>query len=175
MAGSGPAPKAQRSRGRDTAQRDVIKSDGLVGGFPLPEDALRGKDGEIEDWHPMTVQWWEAWRASPQGTRMMSEPDWYFLLDTALMHHAMWANGRWEFAAEVRLRSAKFGATPEDRLRLKQEIEVPEQFPVGNGGNVVTTTGQTRQESRRAHLKAVKDLPPVTAQTHPASGITPGF
>jgi hypothetical protein len=45
--------------------------------------------------------------------------DWSFLLDTALMHHAMWSKGQWTLAAEVRLRVAKFGATPEDRARLR--------------------------------------------------------
>jgi hypothetical protein len=37
----------------------------------------------------------------------------------------MWAKKRWEFAAELRLRAAKFGATPEDRMRLKLKIETP--------------------------------------------------
>jgi hypothetical protein len=35
------------------------------------------------------------------------------------MHHAMWSKGQWTLAAEVRLRVAKFGATPEDRARLR--------------------------------------------------------
>jgi hypothetical protein len=41
------------------------------------------------------------------------------------MHHTMWSKGRWEFAAELRLRAAKFGATPEDRARLKIEVTEP--------------------------------------------------
>lgn len=134
---SGPAPKQNRSRARDTATRALVKSDGRVGGWPLPEGALGldSKTGEIIPWHAQTVAWWEAWRASPQGTQMVTEVDWHFLLDTALMHHSMWANGRWDFAAEVRLRAAKFGATPEDRMRLKLEIEVDEKFPAGHAGN----------------------------------------
>ena len=31
----------------------------------------------------------------------------------------MWSKGQWTLAAEVRLRVAKFGATPEDRARLR--------------------------------------------------------
>ena len=58
------------------------------------------------------------WRRSPQAD-VMIESDWYFLLDTALMHDAMWSKGQWTLAAEVRLRVAKFGATPEDRARLR--------------------------------------------------------
>jgi len=58
------------------------------------------------------------WRDSPQAEHFMAS-DWSFLLDTALMHHAMWSKGQWTLAAEVRLRVAKFGATPEDRARLR--------------------------------------------------------
>ncbi|HIY94956.1 MAG TPA: hypothetical protein H9821_04735 [Candidatus Rothia avicola] len=58
---------------------------------------------------------------------MLSDPDWDYLLDTALIHHNMWKNGRWDFASEVRLRVAKFGATPDDRNRLRAEIvTIPE-------------------------------------------------
>lgn len=148
MSGNGPAPKGKRSRARDEVVRDTIKSDGKLGGFPLPEDALGvdEKTGVKNEWHPMTIEWWESFRASPQGTRMVTDVDWRFLLDTALMHNAMWARGRWEFSAEVRLRVAKFGATPEDRARLKFDIEVPEQYPAGTHGNA---TNVTRLDDRR--------------------------
>lgn len=146
MAGRGPAPKKNRSRERDTAVRDVIKSDGKIGGFPLPSDVLpliadkdrdpdywEGED-QREEWHPQTVRWWQNWRESPQATRMATMADWDFLLDTALLHHQMWMSGgkNSERAAEIRIRVAKFGATIEDRMRLKQEIEIPEEFSVGN-------------------------------------------
>lgn len=62
---------------------------------------------------------------------MLSEPDWDYLLDTVLLHHAMWTNGCWDFAEEVRQRVAAFGATPADRARLRFEIEAPEKYPVG--------------------------------------------
>lgn len=108
--------------------RDMVRSDGKLGGFELPDpmDYIGA-----EEWHPATVAWWESWRASPQGVQMMTEPDWHFLLETALIHHNMWKNGRWEFASEVRMRCAKFGATPADRKALRIEVDVPEVFPVG--------------------------------------------
>lgn len=81
-------------------------------------------DGNLVPWHDVTVQWWTHWRESPQAA-LFTPTDWDYLLDTALMHHKMWANGRWDFASEVRLRVAKFGATPEDRLRLKLEVGKP--------------------------------------------------
>lgn len=135
MPGRGPAPKGSRSRSRDQQVRETVKSDGLVGGFDLPEGLLfNAKTGEPEEWHPATVAWWEVWRHSPQSTRMVTDADWSFLLDTALMHHQMWKTGRFELSGEVRLRVAKFGATPEDRARLKFDIEVPD-YSVGAEGN----------------------------------------
>jgi hypothetical protein len=47
--------------------------------------------------------------------------DWDFLLDTAVLHNDLWS-GKTAVAAELRLRVAKFGASPEDRLRLKVEV-----------------------------------------------------
>ena len=123
MAGRGPARTGKAVRRNKEPEKTTVKSSGRKYGWELPEGVLFDKYGDPEDWHPATVKWWESWRTSPQATRMLSEPDWHFLLDTALMHHAMWKNGRWDFASEVRLRVAKFGATPEDRLRLRLEID----------------------------------------------------
>jgi hypothetical protein len=64
-------------------------------------------------------------RESPQA-QQFTATDWSFLLDTALMHHTMWSKGRWEFAAELRIRSSKVGMTVEDRLRLRLAIETPD-------------------------------------------------
>lgn len=148
MAGQGAPPTGKAIRRNKQPEKTLIKSDGKMRGFPLPKGILTDKHGEEEDWHPATVSWWNSWRQSPQGSHMLSEPDWYFLLDTALIHHNMWMNGRWEFASEVRLRVAKFGATPEDRMRLRQEIEVIEAAPVGSKrGSAVTSI-----ESRRKRI-----------------------
>lgn len=149
MAGNGPPPNESRARKRDEPVRESVRSDGKLGGFPLPAGVLpilpkaQWSDPEVperEEWHPVTVQWWENWRRSPQGTRMLTEPDWDYLLDTALLHHQMWMSGgkNSERAAEIRLRAAEFGATPAARARLRMEVEVPdgEAFPAGNEGNV---------------------------------------
>lgn len=164
MAGVGPAPKEQRSRGRDTVVRDLIRSDGKIGGFDLPDDVLPPikVDGELEydidgnvireEWHPQTVRWWNNWRESPQATRMLTGPDWDYLLDTALLHHQMWESGgkNSERAAEIRLRVATFGATYADRLRLKYEIELPtEEFDVGSGGAHVSSMDEARKNRLR--------------------------
>lgn len=123
MAGVGPAPNPNAIRRNKKPEFTPLQQDGEIRGYDLPEGVL-GQDakGNPIPWHPITRQWWENWRRSPQASRMLSEPDWDYLLDTALMHNAMWAKGRWEFASEVRLRVAKFGATPDDRNRLRAEI-----------------------------------------------------
>ena len=65
-------------------------------------------------------------RASAQVQAML-DTDWDFLIDTAVLHHAMWSEQRWNLAAEIRLRLAKFGVTPEDRARLRMQIETAPQ------------------------------------------------
>lgn len=131
-----------RRASKSSGSRPALKSDGLLGGFELPEGVL--PDGE--SWHPVTREWWEAFRSSPQSVAMATEVDWFFLLDTALVHHNMWKNGRWEFANEVRMRVAKFGATVADRAALKMELDVPEPFQVGSSSSNVTRMDDARKK-----------------------------
>ncbi len=148
MAGRGPAPKGHNSRKRDEpVLRDVV-NDGTTYGMPLPNP-----DGILpsgEEWHIQTLRFWDALRHSPL---MKDEDDlsWSFLIDTALMHHTMWTKGRWDFAAELRLRLSKFGVTPDDRMRLK--IKVVDK-PGSRGGNQVRTGdgSVTDITSRRSRL-----------------------
>lgn len=162
----GPPPSEKRSRARDTVVRDIIRSDGKLGGFDLrdlPESYLPLKpknqwadpeQSEREDWHPATLRWWDNWRAAPQATRMVTDVDWDYLLDTALMHHRTWMSGgtNTERLAEIRIRLAAFGATPADRLRLRLEVELPpEQHPAGNGAR---RNNVTDLADRRAALGA---------------------
>lgn len=148
MAGRGPAPKdpsKRRRRNVDPKPLTELADDGVVRGVDLPEGVLPDE----ESWHPRTVMWWETWRRSPQA-QTFTATDWDFLVDTALMHHVMWTKGRWEFASELRLRAAKFGATPEDRMRLRMEVLPPPDAqgdrPAGDDGSV------TDIRSRRARL-----------------------
>jgi hypothetical protein len=124
MAGRGPAPKPVRSRARATAQREAemieIEDDGELYGFDLPTGVL--PDGA--EWHPQTLELWDSLRRNPL---LKNEPNlgWQFLVDTALLHHIFWSKGRWEYASEIRLRLAKIGITPEDRMRLKIKVTTP--------------------------------------------------
>ena len=115
MAGRGPAPKAERSRPNDTARRQSeftkVADDGQVRGPDLPDFA----------WHDRTVAWYETWRRSPMASTFI-DADWDFLIDTAMLHTEMW-NGSPGSAAEIRLRVGKLAGTPEDRLRLRMQVD----------------------------------------------------
>ena len=111
MPGRGPAPKPAARwarKNRDTAPQVVLEF--RKGDQPeLPDDI---------DWHPRTRAWWATWGRAAQA-ETFTETDWDFLMDTALLHHAVWAKGESKLAGELRLRVAKMGATPEDRARLR--------------------------------------------------------
>ena len=115
MPGRGPAPKAERSRPNDTARRQAeftkVTEDGQVRGPELPAFA----------WHERTVAWYDTWRRSPMAATFI-DADWDFLIDTAMLHTEMW-NGSPGLAAEIRLRVGKLAGTPEDRLRLRIEVD----------------------------------------------------
>ncbi|MFZ3570608.1 hypothetical protein ACOKM5_27130 [Streptomyces sp. BH097] len=150
MAGRGPAPKdpTKRRRRNATSPETVITPDDELRGPELLEGVLGEEGGVAVEWHAMTQAWWNSWHTSAQA-QTFTDADWLFLIDTALMHHTMWAKGRWEFASEVRLRAAKFGATPEDRARLKLKVDDPTvkpQTPAQRPGGV------TDINSRRARL-----------------------
>jgi hypothetical protein len=110
MAGVGPAPKDPNKRARRN-------------GDPVPTTVIRFEPGEQPDlpagydWPAPTRAWWEMWKTAPQAEHFMAT-DWDFLLDTALIHSELWS-GNAGVAGELRLRVAKFGATPEDRARLR--------------------------------------------------------
>lgn len=132
MAGIGPAPKdpSRRARGNQT-ERDLLKRHGV------PEPTILDWESadqpelpslQIEDdgqliehpWPAQTRIWWETWKASPQAEHF-GITDWQFLMDTAVLHASLW-RGHVSAAAELRLRVAKFGATPEDRARLRMQF-----------------------------------------------------
>lgn len=153
MGGRGPAPASAHTRSSNDKPTISLISDGTRRGPTLPARLLGlDKAGAPIKWHPATVRWWNNWRRSPQALRMLTSPDWDYLLDTARIHHEFWTSGRWELAAELRLRAAKFGATPEDRARLGFEIATGKtdepktsNAPVGNVSSI---------DERRSRLTA---------------------
>lgn len=133
----------RRRRNVDPSPTEV-SADGELRGPDLPVDVLPNH----EEWHRRTREWWRTWRTSPQA-QTFTATDWDFLIDTALMHHTMWSQGRWEFASELRLRAAKFGATPEDRLRLRMKVTDP------NPAGEKPAEGE-KPGGRYKHLRAVE-------------------
>lgn len=142
MAGRGPAPKDPEKRARmnkDTVPHTILK-------FVSGEQPFLPADFE---WHEATIAWWQMWGRS-EIAKTFTEADWFFLLDTARVHTAMW-NGFISAAAELRQRVAKFGATPEDRARLriffagadKSDEERGAVRPAGFGGITFTGTGDS--------------------------------
>lgn len=139
MPGRGPAPKdptKRRRRNADPVPTTAVAADGQIRGPELPEGM---------DWPPSTCRWWATWRSSPQA-QTLTATDWDFLLDTALLHARFW-NGDLQVAGELRLRVAKFGATPEDRARLRMQIDAP-------GASAAPKKAAT---SRYGHLQAVAE------------------
>jgi hypothetical protein len=80
----------------------------------LPKDLLA--DGQ--DWHAATRRWWGRWCRSPL-TADWTPLDWSELEACAVLHHEFMKKRTFTLASELRLRMAKFGATPEDRARLR--------------------------------------------------------
>ncbi|WP_301119795.1 hypothetical protein [Mycolicibacterium fortuitum] len=125
MAGIGPAPKdpnktARGKRSHPNGLR-IIHAD-PVEQPELPNfDVQVNMDGEVVTqsfrWPARTREWWQMWADSPLSAEFTST-DWSELLDTARLHAAYWM-GDLKVAPELRLRVAKFGATPEDRARLR--------------------------------------------------------
>lgn len=143
MPGRGPAPK-------DPSQRVRRNKDALPTVTVVLDDELRGPDlpADIE-WPTATRSWWLTWRRSPQA-QAFTDTDWSFLLDTATLHAEFWLGDR-SVAAELRLRVAKFGATPEDRARLKMAVGSPQVKTPPK----VTAVGSKERRSRL--LRAVGD------------------
>lgn len=157
MAGRGPAPKDPRARVRRNAEPTALR---VIHAEPitqpeLPEfDLAVAVDGEVVtetfSWPTRTREWWRMWRESPL-TSDYTQTDWDFLLDTAFIHAQFW-QGEVKLGAELRLRVAKFGATPEDRARLRiqfaQADEAEGRAPKGSAGG---------SRARRGPLKSAGD------------------
>jgi hypothetical protein len=82
-----------------------------------PRYVVVGKERVRRAWPKPTRDWWQMWADSPLSDEFTAT-DWSELAATALLHAAV-MDGCLKYAAELRLRVAKFGATPEDRARLR--------------------------------------------------------
>lgn len=109
-------------------------------------------------WPAQTRVWWQMWADSPLSNDFTST-DWSELLDTARLHAAYW-RGNLKVAAELRLRVAKFGATPEDRARLRIQFAVADRAePKPAGSGVITGADENSGgRPRRAPIRRLFDV-----------------
>jgi hypothetical protein len=141
MAGRGRVPKEHRTREYDSPQLEELTA-APVADRTLPMDLL--PDGDV--WHPATLRWWAAWVESPL-TADLPAVDWRELEACAVLHHEFMSKRSTALAAELRLRVAKWGATPEDRMRLKVKVTTGEQAE-----GPAPRAGVTDMTSRRDRL-----------------------
>lgn len=113
MAGRGFTP-GQKATGSKVGQQKAANAGMTTIEF------VQGEQPDLPEgiqWPDRTREWWAMWAESPLSATF-GQTDWDFLLDTAVLHAAFWS-GDVSAAAELRIRVAKFGATPEDRARLR--------------------------------------------------------
>lgn len=112
MAGYTPpkAPEKRARRNKDPREGRVLP---LQTAEQPPLPARPGGD----PWPARTLEWWQMWRESALSSDFTAS-DWSELMDAAVLHANFWS-GDTKLAAELRQRVAKFGATPEDRARLR--------------------------------------------------------
>lgn len=158
----GPPPKPDDERERRNAPiYDKVQPewDGLVRGPELT--------GPPFVWCDKTRAWWEQWRRSPQSMLMM-ESDWEYMLDTALLHNALWTpdivvdkdlgtftyqpkppNALTALSKEIRSRLAEYGDTWANRRKLRMDLLTPTQEDMPN---IVKEAEQTVAKSYRDRL-----------------------
>ena len=157
MAGRGAPPKADGRRVRRNKQPDTITF--------LAETAEQPHIPQSRDWPAETRDWWVSWGIHPM-TETFTESDWQFLLDTALIHAAVWGDGDLKQLPELRLRVAKYGVTPEDRARLRIQFadadakDKQSRRPADEPGDDVkagAAGSAARARYSRKHLAAVEE------------------
>lgn len=146
MAGRGFAPKPADKRAGHS--KDPVATTKLT--FePADQPRLPAKTPDGEVWPARTKAWWKMWGESPQAkARLFSASDWSELMDTAVLHARFWT-GDVRVAPELRLRVAKFGATMEDRARLRI------QFAAADDADARRPAGEVALEDRYGDLRAV--------------------
>lgn len=155
----GPAPKPADRRARRNADPVPLKIIDLLGvediqpalpDFTVPVVCDDGVVHVPFEWPQRTRDWWDMWAESPLSDDFTAA-DWDYLLDTAVIHARFW-QGETKLAAELRLRVAKFGQTPEDRLRLRMQFAESDEREKKAAPNVEPGS---RSRARRAQIRAV--------------------
>ena len=112
MGSRGPTPKASAVR-RNKHDYEVELSPEAQPGRPLPKTLPVSTAG--------AKRFWKTWAESPQSATWM-ETDWMELEITTVLVDQLYC-GDTKLAGEIRQRVAKWGATNEDRARLRMSFE----------------------------------------------------
>ena len=144
----GAVPKVSRIRDADGQRRQAeftkLVQDGEQRGPELPEGI---------EWPEQTQALYDAIRGDAIA-QTLTEPDWQHVIDTMSLHRLLWADeasNAIKVAAEVRLRLAQLGVTPESRLRLRMLIAEPTETAAPDADRLRT------QRERKARLRALVD------------------
>lgn len=155
MPGNGPPPKpgsiSQQKKKSSAPPTTVLTAEGHAVQPPLPDRA------NGQPWCEATKTWWDTWKDSPQHKAgiIATESDWQYLADTALLHQAVWGDGELKWLAELRLRVSAYGATYQDRLKLRLTFA---DTTVAEGKAAQSTERrQRRQMPKNVTAEAVND------------------
>lgn len=118
MPGRGRVPKPRDQRAR-------VNKDPIPLTTVFVEPTSQPELPNTIKWHEQTQHWWHVWRDSPLSAHF-TDVEWNYLLETAFLQNRFW-EGNVAVAGELRLRAAKFGATPEDRARLRIQVTTADE------------------------------------------------
>jgi hypothetical protein len=97
----------------------------------IPKESRPGR--ELPRYLPVSTaaakHFWKVWSESPQSSTWI-ETDWLELESTTLLVDELY-KGETKVAGEIRQRVAKWGATNEDRARLRMKFEETPENPSG--------------------------------------------
>lgn len=146
MAGPGKIPKpAERRAGHSAAPGTTVLPFEAAGRQEMPNDLLE----DNEAWHPATIRWWNR-MADSSLSESWSAVDWSEFEACAVLHHEFMKKRTFTLASEIRIRMAKFGATPEDRARLRMAFADADEKDEKRSGRVTSSSRE-----RRGPLRAV--------------------
>lgn len=133
-------PKRRARNNKDPIPTRVVDIEPMAPPPDLPADLIPAD----EQWHPATLRWWKRWCESPLAAQLPAV-DWSELEALAAMHHMFMTYRYYSLAAELRLRMAKFGATPEDRARLRIQIATADEKDGQRPGERETSSSRQRR------------------------------
>lgn len=128
MGSRGPAPKDNAVR-RNKHEYETEISAEAQPGRELPRGLGISTSG--------AKRFWKTWSESPQSATWL-ETDWAELEITTLLVDQLY-KGDYKLAGEIRQRVAKWGATNEDRARLRMKLEEKPDSPSQPSKEELTT------------------------------------